>query len=159
MDCRVESLQKGHAILHFAVSDTGIGIPEEKQGLVFENFAQVDGSSTRKFGGTGLGLSICRQLVERMGGKIWVESEPEKGSTFHFTAAFEHGQGKEIPAWSGGKIEKLDGKRALVIDDNATNRQILVEMVAGWGAEAVAVPDGPAALAALKTAVGGKPGL
>ncbi len=76
------------ALLHFSVSDTGVGVPFDKQQSIFEAFSQVDGSTTRKYGGTGLGLTICSRLVEMMGGRIWVESEPGQGSTFHFTALF-----------------------------------------------------------------------
>ena len=150
--CLLEGSIEESITIHFQVSDTGIGIPEEKQALVFENFAQVDGSTTRKYGGTGLGLSICRQLVEQMGGRIWVESIPEKGSTFHFTGVFQKGKGQAHPAWRD-KIEKLDGKRVLIIDDNATNRQILVEMLNDWGAEALETIDGPAGIDAMSDAV------
>ena len=84
----LESLSDSETVLHFAVVDTGMGIPKEKQKVIFDAFSQADNSSTRKFGGTGLGLTISSQLVQLMNGSMWVESEPGCGSTFHFTARF-----------------------------------------------------------------------
>jgi two-component system sensor histidine kinase/response regulator len=86
---RQETCGEGRIVLHFTVSDTGIGVPADRQGAIFEAFRQADGSTTRKFGGTGLGLAISTSLVKMMGGRLWVESEPEAGSAFHFTAAFD----------------------------------------------------------------------
>ena len=138
--------------LHFTVKDTGIGIPKEKQAKIFESFSQVDSSTTRKYGGTGLGLSICKQLAEQMGGKIWVESEVSKGSTFHFTlpsVVVEKPEGREE------KIESPEIKnlRVLIVDDNYTNRMILREIVSLWGALPKEAEDGSSALEELKFAI------
>ncbi len=119
----------GSAVIHFQVRDTGIGIAGEKQGLVFDAFTQADSSTTRKFGGTGLGLAIAKRLVEGMGGQIWVESDGEgRGSTFHFTARFpvdpeavSPGQKPEVPLFGDLPV--------LVVDDNATTRQIVARML------------------------------
>ena len=137
------------SVLHFSVSDTGIGIPKDKHGLIFDAFSQADGSTTRKFGGTGLGLAISRQIVELMGGRLWVESEAGKGSTFHFTTRV--GLSVESAGVSGPDPD-LQGLSVLVVDDNRTNRRILVAMLQGWGLQAEAVSDGGAALDALRRA-------
>jgi len=115
---------KEDAMLHFSVKDTGIGIPKEKQGLIFESFSQADGSTTRRYGGTGLGLTISSKLVQMMGGQIWVESEPGKGSTFHFTARFRIQQDAAPRLLAKTDVDRC-GLSALVVDDNATNRSIL----------------------------------
>ncbi len=119
--------------LHFGVRDSGIGIPAEKQGVIFEAFRQADSSSTRKYGGTGLGLSICSQLVDLMGGSIWVESGEGQGSTFHFTIACEL-SASSLPIPIAAAPEILHGARVLIVDDNATNRKILQETFKKWGA-------------------------
>ena len=109
-------------LLHFSVSDTGVGIPKEKQALIFEAFTQADGSTTRSYGGTGLGLGICVRLAEQMNGKVWVVSTPGKGSTFHFTARIPLSK----TAASGAEVpENFRDLRVLVVDDHATNRRIL----------------------------------
>ncbi len=138
------------AELHFKVSDTGIGIPDDKRKIIFHAFAQADTSVTRKYGGTGLGLAITSRLVEMMGGKIWVESETGKGSTFHFTAQFGVTEPKalELPALP----EELKDVPVLVVDDNATNRRILRGMALRWRMRPTEVGSGPEALAALRAA-------
>jgi PAS domain S-box-containing protein len=130
--------------LHFAVSDTGIGIPAAKQAQLFQAFMQVDASTTRKYGGTGLGLAISRQLTQMMGGRIWVESVPGQGSTFHFTVHFgvqTDVRPKRLIDWAD--IRDLP---VLVVDDNATNRRILVELLKQWGMRPLAVSSATDAL-------------
>jgi PAS domain S-box-containing protein len=143
--------------LHFRVVDSGIGIPLDKQQVIFEAFRQADSSSTRKYGGTGLGLSICSELVGLMGGRIWVESEEGKGSTFHFTAEFGVPERPHLQA-APAPPEVLQGMEVLVVDDNATNRRLLEETLRRWGAIPSPVASGQAALEAIAAAVaGGKP--
>jgi signal transduction histidine kinase/CheY-like chemotaxis protein len=155
--------------LHFTVRDTGIGIPIEKQKAIFEAFTQVDGTMTRKYGGTGLGLSISSRLAEMMGGRMWVESELGKGSTFHFTArlglaensasthtALAPPNEKSVAALP--PRESLSNLSVLIVDDNATNRRILEEVLRNWQMQPIAVDSGRAALAEMKHAVAsGKP--
>ena len=143
--------EAGGVELHFKVKDTGIGIPAEKEGLLFKAFSQADSSTTRKYGGTGLGLAISARLVELMSGKMWVESGEGKGSTFHFTARFAVAQGKAQPV-SPALAAELQGLAVLVVDDNETNRRILCEMTRGWGMRPCAAEGGASALAALETA-------
>lgn len=137
--------------LHFSVRDTGIGIPREKLGLLFQAFSQVDASTTRKYGGTGLGLAISLQLVKLMGGRVWVESEPGRGSTFHFTVRLGLSTSTAPPAVPAD-LARLRGLSVLVVDDNATNRRVLHDMLRRWGAAPVLVECGRDALDALHAA-------
>ncbi len=137
--------------LHFSVSDTGIGIPLDKQQKIFQTFEQVDTSTSRKYGGTGLGLAISSQLVQKMGGSIWVESEVNRGSTFHFIVRL--GLQNQLVAMPPiGDMADLKNLPLLVVDDNATNRRILEEMVLQWGMKPTVVDGGRAALAAMEVA-------
>jgi len=146
-----EDESSGAVSLHFAVKDTGVGIPIEKQQRIFEAFSQADGSMARKYGGTGLGLTICTRLVEIMGGRIWVESQPGQGSTFHFTLRLA------IQTEPSGRPallqqEELRNLPVLIVDDNFTNRRVLQGMLNRWGMRPTAVEGGRAALQALEIA-------
>ena len=148
---QVESESDEKVCLHFSVADTGIGIPVEKQKLIFEAFIQADGSMSRRYGGTGLGLAISSQLVNMMGGQIWLKSEIGKGSTFHFTADFglkKAYREKYVPF----KTDQLRNLRVLVADDNATNCRILEEMLISWGMKPTLADSGPFALALMQLA-------
>jgi two-component system, sensor histidine kinase and response regulator len=134
-----------------SVRDTGIGIPEEKQRTIFEAFAQADGSTTRRYGGTGLGLTISSQLVQMMGGRLWVHSEAGKGSTFFCSLRLRvqtRSVRKPVPA----QIEDLHGLRVLVVDDNFTNRLILEEMLKNWRMDPTSVESGALAISAMERA-------
>jgi CheY-like chemotaxis protein/anti-sigma regulatory factor (Ser/Thr protein kinase) len=141
----------GASTLHFAVSDTGIGIPPGKQRLIFESFSQADASMARKYGGTGLGLTISSRLVDIMGGRIWVESEPGRGSEFHFTSQVSTFGVDPLPALDL-ELDLLDGVPVLVVDDNFTNRRLLGETLTEWGMLVSLAADGPAALDRLAQA-------
>ena len=139
--------------LQFSVSDTGIGIPAEKHATIFESFTQADNTTTRRFGGTGLGLTIATQLVGLMGGRIWVESQPGKGSTFRFTVPFEARPAAAEEALLARQFADLRGMRVLVVDDNATNRRVLQEILSRWHMEPVTVDGGSAALVEMDDAL------
>jgi signal transduction histidine kinase/DNA-binding response OmpR family regulator len=139
------------ALLHFAVKDTGIGIPAEKQQRVFEAFSQADDSMARKYGGTGLGLAICTRLVGMMGGRIWVESQLDHGSTFHFTLRLTI---QSAPSTRPTPLQpqELRNLPVLIVDDNFTNRRVLLGMLNEWGMRPTAVEGARAALQALEIA-------
>jgi len=136
--------------LHFSVRDTGIGIPAEKLNEIFHPFTQADGSITRQFGGTGLGLSIATRLVQKMGGRIWVESEVDKGSIFHFTIRLkiDRTPAVEVKPSTGD----LEGRMVLIVDDNATNRRLCEQIVRNFGMRPLCVDGGEPALNALRQA-------
>jgi len=136
---------KGNCVLEFRVTDSGIGIPPERVGSLFEAFTQVDASTTRKYGGTGLGLAICKRLVELMGGEMGVESELGKGSTFWFTVTAPPTQ--LAPSMNIADAGLLGGKRVLVIDDHATNVRVLSRQLQLWGMDVTSADSGAQALA------------
>ena len=135
-------------MLHFVVSDTGIGVPPDKQKLIFDPFAQADSSTTRRYGGTGLGLTITARLVAMMGGTIWVESQVGRGSQFHFTVQFKTAHTRAHPSTIIPR-EVLRGVRVLIVDDNETNRHILDRMLKRWEMKVTCVVSGLAALTEL----------
>ena len=140
--------ESGEGVLHFAVLDTGVGIPGEKLKLIFDPFTQADTSTTRKYGGTGLGLTISSRLVGMMEGKIWAESEVGRGTKFHFTARLK-GSTNKLAAGAGAGAEIPRGARVLIVDDNETSRRILEGMLRGWELNVKSVESGEAALAEL----------
>jgi two-component system sensor histidine kinase/response regulator len=147
----VEQDSDAALVLRFSVTDTGIGIVKEKQAIIFEAFTQADNSTTRNYGGTGLGLTISARLVEIMGGRIWVESESGRGSTFSFTAKMRR-QSAPAPAVPALYRRNIKGLCVLVVDDNATNRRILEESLLSWELQPTVVADGDTALSTLKDA-------
>jgi two-component system sensor histidine kinase/response regulator len=146
----LESEEPHKVCLHISVADTGIGIPPDRQKKIFEAFSQADGSTTRKFGGTGLGLTISTRLVELMGGRIWIESEPGKGSIFHFTAWLDVQQKAAHPAPM--EASQLRDLSVLIVDDNFTNRTVLEGMVSRWGMKPAPVEGAQAALQVMESA-------
>ncbi len=148
----LEVEQQSHAgdevVLHFTVTDTGIGVPKEKHAVIFGAFEQADTSATRQFGGTGLGLAISSRLVDLMGGRIWLESEVGQGSRFHFTGSFRVSSGAPPEV----SLARISGTPVMVVDDNATNRRILEEILRNWGMEPAAATSAKEALALLRQA-------
>lgn len=140
----------GTVVLHFWVRDTGIGMTQEQQGMLFQSFSQADTSTTRKYGGTGLGLAISKHLVELMGGRIWFESAPGIGTTVHFQVGF----GLQTTPMSRRAFlaDELKGLRVLVVDDNASAREILATMVQGFGLDVEVAMDGAQALQLMTAA-------
>jgi two-component system, sensor histidine kinase and response regulator len=147
---RVEAgpVHEQKVLLHFCVRDTGIGIPQEKQTYIFERFAQVDGSPTRRYGGTGMGLTISQQLLKQIHGRLWLESELGKGSTFHFTVELALAAGDAMSA-ARADISCLRDGRVLIVDDNAVNRGILERLLTRWQMRTTLADRGEAALAVL----------
>jgi CheY-like chemotaxis protein len=151
VDVALERITADRVSIRFRVTDTGIGIAQDKQWDIFGAFVQADASTTRRYGGTGLGLTISAQLVEMMGGRIWIESELGKGSRFHFVAHFDLDH--DAADAGAGPADALADLHVLIVDDNATNRLILSEMLLGWRMRAVAVSGAAAAMSSLREAV------
>jgi two-component system sensor histidine kinase/response regulator len=151
LSVKTEAATSQEVVMHVSVKDTGMGIPLDRQKSVFAAFTQADGSATRTYGGAGLGLTISSQLVQLMGGHLSVESEPGRGSTFHFTANFglAHEPAENLPV---PDAVDLRGLPVLVVDDNATNRRILEEMLLSWQMVPMLVESAPEALASLRAA-------
>jgi signal transduction histidine kinase/CheY-like chemotaxis protein len=145
-----EGGERGIWEIHLAVRDTGIGIPAERTNRLFQSFSQVDASTTRNYGGTGLGLAISKRLCELMGGRMWAESEVGAGSTFHFTIVAESAA-SQPRVYMSGVLPQLEGKRLLIVDDNATNRQILRQQTLKWGLIPQEVASGAQALDLIRT--------
>jgi len=149
--CEVQRLDPAEVLLHFWVTDTGIGMAPEQIDRLFQPFTQADTSTTRQYGGTGLGLAISHQLVEMMGGRIWVHSQPGQGSTFHFTARF--GLQAQPLARRALLASELQGKRILLVDDNASAREVLGDMVRRLGLDVDVCDSGDQALERLRQAM------
>ncbi|MHC4675556.1 MAG: ATP-binding protein, partial [Planctomycetota bacterium] len=152
LQVEIESRIDEQICIHFAVRDTGIGIPSEKQQTIFEAFSQADSSTTRKYGGTGLGLAITGRLTKMMGGRIWVESQENQGSTFHFTARFGLQENSSTTPVVMSKSVNIRDMQVLVVDDNATNQQVLTEMLKNWQMKPTSAESGKSALTIMKQA-------
>jgi PAS domain S-box-containing protein len=148
---QLETRESDDCILHFTVADTGIGVPLEKQKIIFDPFTQADSSTTRKYGGTGLGLTISARLVGMMGGKIWMENGVDKGSQFHFTTRMRS-HGDVVAIGTIAPPEILRSVKVLVVDDNRTNRRILEGMLHRWEMNSTSVEGGDEALIEMANA-------
>jgi CheY-like chemotaxis protein len=151
LNVELESRAGQNVRLHFVVTDTGIGIPEHQRKLIFEMFVQGDSTSTRRFGGTGLGLAISSRLAELMGGRIWVESEVGRGSTFHFTVELRLAMPEDV-AVRPIRPATVHGSKVLVVDDNATNRRILDQILRSWKIDSATADSVPQALTLMQQA-------
>jgi two-component system sensor histidine kinase/response regulator len=151
VEARLVKESAQHGTIRFEVRDTGIGIPKDRQALIFDRFTQVDGSTTRKYGGTGLGLAIVKRFVEMMGGTIGLESEEHKGSKFYFTLdlPIQKAPAFEMPV---AGVVNVEGLPVLIVDDNNTSRHLLSEMASGWGMRPSVADSGKAALEIMHTA-------
>ncbi len=156
LNVQLESKEMNDCIVHFTVSDTGIGIAREKLGMIFDPFSQADSSTTRHYGGTGLGLTISTRLIEKMGGIVWVESEIGRGTQFHFTIRLGAAEGQGIVIGTIAPPETLRGVKVLIVDDNRTNRRILEGMLKHWDMKSTSVAGGEEALKQLSAAWGAK---
>ncbi len=152
VDAVLRSQTDSQVVVQFSISDTGIGIPEEKIKTIFQAFSQADASTTRRYGGTGLGLTICERLAQLMGGQIWIESKAGEGTTVRFTASF----GRPVPdkpAKATVGADDMADVRVLIVDDNATNRRILEELIRSWELRPTSVDGATAAIETLEEAV------
>jgi signal transduction histidine kinase/DNA-binding response OmpR family regulator len=152
LSAKLEAREGDDLILHFVVSDTGIGISPEKQQTIFDPFSQADTSTTRKYGGTGLGLTISARLVAMMGGKIWLKSEVGRGTQFHFTLRLAEGNAEDVKETTFAAPGILGGVKILVVDDNHTNLRILEAMLKTWRMEPTLADNGRKALTCLSAA-------
>ena len=146
---KVDKVEDEKYMLHFTVSDTGVGLAADVRKLIFDPFTQADNSTTRNYGGTGLGLAISARLVKMMGGEIWVESEPGRGSQFHFTAQLAADHAQSI---AGSPLVAKDAAKIMVVDDNRTHCDILGNLLKGWGWIAISVQSGEEAILQVRAA-------